>query len=155
MTSKTYRSSEFFRALPDRLRPRLPKALRPFDYRTRNWMLQVFYADPLVHYEASALPRLAVFEVSLHFERRGRQLNDALMRHFMPYVFEIKDVLGPQVQFERWDKGWSKIYETLPLEPYDETYLEHVADRMAKLIACLQPIADEEPRTTRVSRSTT
>jgi hypothetical protein len=144
MTSKIYRSSEFFRALPARLRPQLPKELQRFEMRTRNWMLQVYYSDPNVHYEASALPRLKVFEVALHFERRGRTLNDALMSHFMPYAFEIKDALGPQVQFERWDKGWSKIYEALLLAPYDEAYLEHVAERLAAIIACLQPILAEE-----------
>ena len=144
MTSKTYRSSEFFRALPARLRPQLPKELRRFDVRLRNWMLQLYYADPTVHYEASALTRLKVFEVALNFERRGRELNDSLMQQFMPFVFEIKDELGPQIQFERWDKGWSKIYDTLPLGAYDEAYLDRVAARLARLIACLQPILGEE-----------
>ena len=141
--SKTYRSSEFFRALPAKLRPRLPKDLRKFDTRLRNWMLQVHYDDPYVHYEASALPKLKVFEVGLHFERRGRELNDELLSHCLQYVFEIKAELGPQVEFEKWDKGWSKIYETLPLATYDEAYLERVAERMAQLIACLQPLLDE------------
>ncbi len=139
----TYRSSEFFHALPAQLRPRLPKELRQFHTRLRNWMLQVYYDDALVHYEASAFPKLHVFEVALHFERHGRELNDALMSHFMPHVFEIKAELGPQVEFEKWDKGWSKIYETLPLASYDDQYLERVAERMAKLIACLQPILDD------------
>jgi len=140
MSSQSYRSSEFFRALPARLRQRLAKPWRQFDFRTRNWMLQVYFDDPAVHYEASAVTRLEVFEVALHFERRGRELNDALMQHFMPYAFEIKDELGPQVQFERWDKGWSKIYETLPLARYDDAYLDRVAERMALMIACLQPL---------------
>jgi hypothetical protein len=144
MTSKIYRSSEFFRALPARLRTHLPKELRRFDVRLRNWMLQVYYADPNVHYEASAFSRLDVFEVALHFERRGRELNDALMQQFMPHVFEIKHELGSQIQFERWDKGWSKIYDTLPLAPYDDAYLERVAKRLAEIIACLQPLLSEE-----------
>ena len=141
--SKTYRSSEFFRALPTRLRPRLPRPLRQFNQRLRNWMLQVYYDDYATHYEASAYTRLNAFEIGLHFERRGRELNDALMQWFMPHTFEIKHALGEQVHFERWDKGWSKIYETIPLAPYDDEYLERIADRMAKMITCLQPILAE------------
>ncbi len=140
---KNFRSSDFYRALPSKLRPLLPRPLRRFEYRLRPWMLQVYYDDYYVHYEASALKKLNVFEVGLHFERRGRELNDALMRHFMGCVFEIKAELGPQVEFEKWDKGWSKIYETLPLALYDEDYLARVAERMAKMIVCLQPILDE------------
>ena len=106
--SKVYRSSEFFRALPADIKPRLPRNLQKYHTRLRNWMLQVYYGDYAVHYEASAYQRLNVFEVGLHFERRGRDHNDALMQQFVPYVFEIKAELGPQVEFERWDKGWSK-----------------------------------------------
>ncbi|MEP7199306.1 MAG: hypothetical protein ABI874_05765 [Chloroflexota bacterium] len=142
---RTYRSAEFFRALPAQLRPRLPAPWRRFDTRLRNWMLQVYYDEYNVHYEASAFPKLNVFEVGLHFERRGKELNDALMQHVGTYVIEIKAELGTQIEFERWDKGWSKIYETLPLAPYDDTYLARVAERMAKLIACLQPILTEAP----------
>ena len=141
--SRIYRSSEFFRALPAQLKPRVPRKHSNFHTRLRNWMLQVYYSEFAVHYEASAYQRQNVFEVGLHFERRGRELNDALMQQFMPFVFEIKAELGPQVEFERWDKGWSKIYETLPLAPYDDEYLTTVADRLAKLIACLQPLVED------------
>ena len=141
----TYRSSEFFRALPAQLRPRLPPTLRKFNVRLRNWMLQVYYADSYVHYEASAFPKLSCFEIALHFERRGRELNDSLMQHFLPYAFEIKADLGPHIEFERWDKGWSKIYETLPLVKYDEDFMQSVAVRMARMIACLEPMLSQQP----------
>jgi hypothetical protein len=143
--SKVYRSSEFFRALPAQLKPRLPRGLSKFHTRMRNWMLQVYYDELAIHYEASAYQRLNAFELGLHFERRGRELNDALMQQIMPYAFEIKAELGPQVEFERWDKGWSKIYETVPLAPYDEEYLALIAERMARLIACLQPLVKDLP----------
>ena len=135
-----YRPSEFFRALPAHVKPLLPHPLRGFEQRVRNWMLQIYYEDFTAHYEASAYTRLNAFEIGLHFERRGRELNDALMQQFTPHVFEIKHVLGDGVHFERWDKGWSKIYETVPLAPYNESYMTLVAGRMAALIVCLQPI---------------
>ncbi len=140
---RVYRPSEFFRTLPSQLKPHLPRDLRRFEQRVRNWMAQVYYGDFSAHYEASAYTRLNAFEIGLHFERRGRELNDALMQQFTPHVFEIKHALGDGVHFERWDKGWSKIYETVPLAPYDEAYLERIAARMAAFIACLQPILSE------------
>ncbi|MBI1801141.1 MAG: hypothetical protein HY259_13535 [Chloroflexi bacterium] len=140
---KRFSSTEFFRALPAAVRPLLPKGLRPFEHRARSWMLQVYYDSAEVHYEASKLYRPSVFEVGLHFERRGQERNDALLRHFAPYVFEIKAELGEQVKFEPWDKGWSKIYETLAVAPYNEDYLAQVAGRLAQMIAVLQPMLEE------------
>jgi hypothetical protein len=65
------------------------------------------------------------------------------MQHFLPHAFEIKAVLDEDVHFERWDKGWSKIYQTIPLAPYDDPYLERVAERLARQIEVLQPILAE------------
>jgi hypothetical protein len=141
--SRIFTSSQFFHALPAQLRPRLPSDLRRFQCRIRSWMLQVYYDDYYVHYEASAYSRLQAFEIALHFERKGRELNDELMRHCLRYAFELKHTYGAQLEFERWDKGWSKIYETIPLASYTEEYLARAAERMAKLMACLQPILDE------------
>jgi hypothetical protein len=141
--SRVFTSSQFFQALPAQLRPHLPADLRRFQHRTRAWMLQTYYDDFAVHYEASAYSRLQAFEIALHFERKGHELNGALMRHCLHYAFELKHMFGAQIEFERWDKGWSKIYEMLPLASYTEEYLARVAERMAKLMACLQPILDE------------
>ena len=77
--------------------------------------------DSYVHYEASAFSKLSCFEIALHFERRGRERNDALMKQFMPYAFEIKAELGPHIEFERWDKV-GRVYETLPLATLDDEY---------------------------------
>ena len=107
------------------------------------WDREYGVPSPWMSWEQVASLREQGFEIGLHFERRGRELNDALMQQFTPHAFEIKHALGEGVHFERWDKGWSKIYETVPLAPYDETYLEQIAARMAALIACLQPILSE------------
>jgi hypothetical protein len=42
-----------------------------------------------------------------------------------------------------WDKGWTKVYETIPLEPFSEAYLDRVAGRLAQLIVVMQPILEQ------------
>ena len=61
----------------------------------------------------------------------------------MQHLFEIKAELGDQVEAEMWDKGWTKVYETLPLETFNEAYLNRVAERLAKMIVVLQPTLEK------------
>jgi hypothetical protein len=58
-------------------------------------------------------------------------------------MVEVKAKLGPQWEAEPWDKGWSKVYETLPYEPFSDALLAAVSKRLAKAMGVLQPIWDE------------
>jgi len=51
--------------------------------------------------------------------------------------------LGSGFEAEMWDKGWTKVYETFPLETFDAAYVDRVATRLAQVIVVLQPILDE------------
>jgi hypothetical protein len=138
------RSSDFMRALPNATRPKLPKKLQSFKVYLRPWLVQLSYADPLLHYEVVTLgDRRGVLEIGLHFESRTSEVNTKLLESFMKYLFEIKLELGDQIEAEMWDKGWTKVYETIELEPFDEVYLDHVADRLAKMMIVLQPIFEK------------
>ena len=55
---------------------------------------------------------------------------------------EIKAQLGKGVELERWDRGWSRIFESIPLLPFDETFLENVSTSLAKMISLLQPLCE-------------
>jgi hypothetical protein len=66
-----------------------------------------------------------------------------LLDHFDAHAVAIKAELGRGVEVEPWDKGWAKVYETLPLEPFEPPYLEKVALRLAQMIVYLQPIFDK------------
>jgi hypothetical protein len=61
----------------------------------------------------------------------------------MQHLFEIKAELGDQVEAEMWDKGWTKVYETIELETFNEDYVDRVAARLAKMIVVLQPILEK------------
>lgn len=132
------------RALPNAVRPKLPKKLQPFKVYLRAWLVQFSYTDPLLHYEVSNLgERRGVLEIGLHFESRTSEVNAKLLEGVMQYLFEIKLELGDQIEAEMWDKGWTKVYETIELEPFDEAYLDHVAGRLAKMMTVLQPIFEK------------
>ena len=137
------RSSDFMKAIPDAARPHLPPVLRDFRSVSRAWLVQIHYGQPRVHYEVWLLSRRNLLELGLHFEHRNRSVNARLLEHFDARAVAIKAELGEGVEVEPWDKGWAKVYETLPLEPFEQPYLEQVARRLAQLIAFLQPILDK------------
>ena len=138
------RASDFMRALPAATRVKLPRKLQTFKNNTRPWLVQFYYADPLLHYEVVTLgERRGKLEIGLHFESRNGAVNVQLLEGMMQHLFEIKAELGDQVEAEMWDKGWTKVYETLPLETFNEAYLNRVAERLAKMIVVLQPILEK------------
>ena len=137
------RSSDFMKAIPDATRPHLPPVLRDFRWTARSWLVQIHYGHPRLHYEVWSLSRRNLLELGLHFEHRNRSVNARLLDHFDAHAVAIKAELGEGVEVEPWDKGWAKVYETLPLEPFEPAYLEIVAVRLAQMMAYLQPILDK------------
>jgi hypothetical protein len=135
------KSSDFVRALPEAVRPRLPKRLRDFKTASRSWLAQFYYDDPRLHYEVWNLgERRKRLEIGLHFESRERELNARLLEGMLAHLFEIKAELGSSFEAEPWDKGWTKVYETIPLESFNAEYLERVAARVAQVIRVLESI---------------
>jgi hypothetical protein len=135
------KSSDFVRALPEVVRPRLPKRLRDFKTASRSWLAQFYYDDPRLHYEVWNLgERRKRLEIGLHFESRERELNARLLEGMLAHLFEIKAELGSSFEAEPWDKGWTKVYETIPLESFNAEYLERVATRAAQVIRVLESI---------------
>jgi hypothetical protein len=138
------RTSDFMRALPNATRPKLPRKLQGFKTNVRSWLVQFYYTQPLLHYEVVTLgERRGVLEIGLHFESRHHDENARLLDGFLQHLIEIKAQLGDQVEAEMWDKGWTKVYETIPLETMTDDYLNRVAERLAKMIVVLQPILDQ------------
>lgn len=135
------KSSEFMRALPGAIRAKLDKRLQDFQTAGRPWLAQLYYDDPYIHYEIWNLgERRGRLEIGLHFESRAPGLNARLLDGIMANLFEIKAELGPSFEAEPWDKGWTKVYEVIPLEPFSAEYLERVASRVADVIGVLEPI---------------
>ncbi|HEY4690772.1 MAG TPA: hypothetical protein VIK33_15770 [Anaerolineae bacterium] len=132
---------EFFGAIPDAVRAHLPKPLQAFKVNRRSWLGQLYYDDPLLHYEALNLgERRGGLELGLHFESREHTQNQRLLIGFQSRLFEIKAELGESIEAEQWDRGWTKVYDVIPRERFTPEYVERVAARLAQMIGVLQPI---------------
>ena len=62
---------------------------------------------------------------------------------FSRRMVAVKAQLGPQWEAEPWDKGWTKVYETLAYQPFSDALLASMAERLARAIEVLQPIWSE------------
>jgi hypothetical protein len=79
-------------------------------------------------------------EIGLHFESRDRAENAALLAGFSRRMAEVKAMLGPHWEAEAWDRGWTKVYETVPYEPFSDEVLAAIGKRLARAMTVLQPI---------------
>ena len=112
-------SSQFMLALPAATREHLPPELKKFKTATRSWLCQLYYRDSRLHYEVWNMgERRGLLEIGLHFESKDRDENILLLNHFSRYMIEVKSHLGTQWEAEMWDKGWTKVYETIPYQPF-------------------------------------
>ena len=130
------------KAIPDAVRPHLPPTLRDFQWHARAWLVQIHYGQPALHYEIWSMAYRDLLELGLHFEQRDPAANARLLAYFDAHAIAIKAELGERVEVEPWDKGWAKVYETWPLEPFELPFVEKVASRLAQMIAYLQPLLD-------------
>lgn len=104
--------------------------------------MQLYDDDPRFHYEVARVPiRLGDrLEIGFHFESKNADDNHRLLSIFAARMIEIKAELGDEVEAELWDKGWTKVYETVPLETYSPDYLQVVARQLARMITVLHPV---------------
>lgn len=131
----------FLRTMPAALIPHLPPALQGIQpHQPFRWIVQFHYGEPRLHYEVSRV-RDRGWELGFHCEARDAHLNRLLLTGFRRHLFEIKDVLGDQIEAEMWDRGWTKIYEVYPDEgDLTHAYQQAVGRRLATIIACLHPV---------------
>ena len=126
-------------------------------HRVWSFGCQFYEDEPRLHYEIvrTSLRFGDRIELGLHLESRSPQVNDALLAYFQGRLVEIKAALGDGFEAELWDRGWAKVYETIPLSPYDAVFLEQVGERMARIISVLHPLlkaARESALVTREAR---
>ncbi|MFZ0547309.1 MAG: hypothetical protein WAM60_17825 [Candidatus Promineifilaceae bacterium] len=131
----------FLKTLPEVVIPQLPANLKGIQVKQPwQWLVQFHYGEPRLHYEVSRPRGVDGWELGFHCEAKDRDLNRYLLTGFRRHLFEIKDTLGPTIEAEMWDKGWTKIYEVVPEESLTEAYQAMVGGRLAEIITCLHPI---------------
>ena len=132
----------FFTELRKRLKQRLPSELRDFrTTRGRGRLMKLYFGEPAFHYEAWHHTGAGRLEIGLHFEATA-ETNDAALEYFRARMVEVKAGL-PRAELEPWDRGWSRLYETLPAARLDERVLGDAVECMAVYVVTLQPMVDE------------
>ena len=131
--------AEFFAGVRKGLKATLPEKLRRFDVgRGHSRLLKIHYGRPELHFEAWHHAGDGRLEVGLHFEGTAA-LNASAFDYFRARMVEVKAEL-PRAELEPWDRGWSRLYETLPALTLDERAQDAVQERMGAYITTLQPM---------------
>jgi hypothetical protein len=133
--------ADFFGGLRKGVRARLPATMRKINTgRGRGRLMKLHYDRPEFHYEAWHHAGDGRLEIGLHFEG-SREENQAAFEYFRTRIVEIKAQL-PRAELEPWDRGWSRLYETLPAPQLDDRALEVAVERLSEYIVALQPLLD-------------
>ncbi len=142
VTGRVLAPSDFFTELRKRLKANLPEQLRRFNSsRGRGRLMKVHFGEPAFHYEVWHHTGAGRLEVGLHFEASAAE-NQAAFDFFRGRMVEVKAGL-PLAELEPWDRGWCRLYETLPAAQLDDRVLDAAAARLAAYVVTLQPMLDE------------
>jgi hypothetical protein len=132
---------EFFGRLRKALRLRLPQPYRGFESaRGRGRLIKFHFGRSELHYEVWHHTGAGKLEVGLHFEGPP-ELNQYAFEFFRSRMVEIKARL-PRAELEPWDRGWSRLYETMPAPYLDELVVNSAVERLAAYITTLQPLVE-------------
>lgn len=142
MAAKPQSRKAFLDGISRQVATVLPDGLQVLHAHNYGRMLQLYYDDPALHFEVWPVDKTRRLEVGLHFEG-SRATNERLYQELAAQIFEIKSELGHLVEVERWDHGWSRVHETLPLQPFDEGFQRDVTERLARYIAVLWPMVQQ------------
>jgi hypothetical protein len=132
---------DFFVGVRKGVKAALPPELRQFELgRGHSRLLKIHYQHPEAHFEAWHHTGAGRLEIGLHFEGSAA-FNERAFNHFRSRMVEVKAVL-PRAELEPWDRGWSRLYETLPAPQLDANVMDPAIERMARYISALQPMVD-------------
>lgn len=133
--------ADFFSTLRKGLKSRLPAGLRAFESgRGHGRLIKLHYGHPELHYEVWHHTGVGKLEIGLHFEG-GAELNQRAFDFFRERIVEVKAQL-PRAELEPWDRGWSRLYETLSAPQLDEALADQGAARLAEYVKTLQPLVE-------------
>ncbi len=69
----------------------------------------------------------------------GLRKDQRAFDYFRERMVEVKARL-PRAELEPWDRGWTRLYETLPAPQLDEVVLANAVERLDAYITTLQPM---------------
>jgi hypothetical protein len=136
-------SGEFLRRVLEAIRDRLPSDLQGLHARDQGSLIKLFADEPLIHYELWVHHGRGRVELGLHFETRDAARNRCLLDYVGDDLLFLKDALGQGLEAEPWDRGWTRLYISYPLERLGTDEVERFAKAFAVFVATLEPIRSE------------
>jgi hypothetical protein len=136
------RIQQFQVSLVEQTRKQLPRTLRNFDARSFFTIVKLSYTRPKIHYEVWVRGKERLIEIGLHFEA-DKETNDALLAYFNELTLPVHAELGPRIEIEQWTNSWSRVHEVVPYESLDSALVDMLAEKLARMIAVLQPMLNE------------
>ena len=135
---------EFLELLPDLVRQQLPPELEDFEVKgPTGSLVKLHYRQPAVHYEVWLRRRLKHVELGLHFEG-DPDSNHRSIDLLSQQADDIRASLGPDVEVGAWDRGWTRVHETLPWEPLGDDFLIEVSLKLSGMMRTLEPLLAAE-----------
>jgi hypothetical protein len=131
--------ADFFIGLRKSLKARLPPNLKSYETtRGHSRLCKLHYGHPEFHFEVWHHTGAGRLEIGLHFEGKA-DANQRAFDYFRERMVEVKAHL-PRAELEPWDRGWSRLYETLPAPQLDENVLVAAVEHLDEYITTLQPM---------------
>lgn len=137
------RTTDFLRGLLEATCTRLPTELRALQARQEGSLVKLFADDPEIHFELWLHRGRERAELGLHFETPDPPRNQRLLEYVADDLPFLKTVLGNGLEAEPWDKGWTRVYLTLPLTRLDSSAQTDLALAFCELIETLDPFRRE------------
>jgi hypothetical protein len=134
-------TGELLKRVRPLLRQRLPAELSDFRWEA-SFLAKVWYGNHALHYEITPRPRLRTIEIGLHFEA-DPLTNARLLAAFRANAKAVRSALA-DARLEEWDRGWCRVWESLPWRPPDTELARELADRVAAYVVALEPILRRE-----------
>lgn len=103
--------------------------------------MKIHFGEPAFHYEVWHHTGAGRLEVGLHFESSPPR-NQAGFEFFRGRMVEVKASL-PRAELEPWDRGWCRLYETIPAPRLDGAVLQHAGALVTAYVSALQPLLVE------------
>ena len=137
-------TGDFTRGVLETVLTLLSGEMKHLEARHQGSLVKVFAPqEPAIHFELWVHHSSGRVELGLHFETRDATRNERLLEFVADELPFLKHALGESVEAEPWDKGWTRLYLTRPIDRLSVETQQVLAQQFAEFIATVEPIRQD------------